>query len=59
MSQDQGSSNATFTNNLCLRVTGSPHNTHYGVGVLTHALAWCGDVRVRVRLRVCWLSAAT
>eukprot|EP00750_Incisomonas_marina_P016146 INCI19018.1.p1 GENE.INCI19018.1~~INCI19018.1.p1 ORF type:complete len:899 (-),score=132.49 INCI19018.1:451-2967(-) len=33
LSQDQGSSNATFSNNLCLRVTGSPHNTHYGVGL--------------------------
>lgn len=28
LSQDQGSSNIVFTNNVCLRTTGSPHNTH-------------------------------
>ena len=33
LSQDQGSSNVVFTNNVCLRMTGSPHNTHYGVNL--------------------------
>lgn len=33
LSQDQGSSHMRFTNNVCLRTTGSPHNTHYGVDV--------------------------
>ena len=33
LSQDQGSSNVMFTNNVCLRTTGSPHNTHYGVNL--------------------------
>lgn len=33
LSQDQGSSNIKFTNNVCLRVTGTPHNTHYGVNI--------------------------
>lgn len=28
LSQDQGSENIVFTNNVCLRTTGSPHNTH-------------------------------
>ena len=33
LSQDQGSSNILFKNNVCLRTTGSPHNTHYGVNL--------------------------
>lgn len=33
LSQDQGSSNIYFVNNVCLRTTGSPHNTHYGVNL--------------------------
>lgn len=33
LSQDQGTTDALFTNNLCLRVSASPHNTHYGMGV--------------------------
>lgn len=33
LSQDQGSSNVIFTENVCLRVTGSPHNTHYGINL--------------------------
>ena len=33
VSQDQGSSNILFKNNVCLRTSGSPHNTHYGVNL--------------------------
>lgn len=33
LSQDQASSGALYSNNVCVRVTGSPHNTHYGVGL--------------------------
>ena len=34
LSQDQGSSNLLFRSNVCLRTTGSPHNTHYGEDVV-------------------------
>jgi len=30
LSQDQGSDYITFSNNVCIRTTGSPQNTHYG-----------------------------
>lgn len=33
LSQDQGSSGMLFSNNVCLRTTGSPHNTHYGMNL--------------------------
>ena len=33
LSQDQGSSHLRFERNVCLRTTGSPHNTHYGFDV--------------------------
>jgi hypothetical protein len=33
LSQDQGSSNIHFQNNVCLRTTASPQNTHYGVNI--------------------------
>ena len=33
LSQDQGSSNILFENNVCLRTTASPQNTHYGVNI--------------------------
>eukprot|EP00041_Stephanoeca_diplocostata_P020768 m.471460 g.471460 ORF g.471460 m.471460 type:complete len:352 (-) comp21658_c0_seq25:582-1637(-) len=43
LSQDQGSSSVTFSNNVCLRVTGSPHNTHYGVNLTyTNNIFWGG-----------------
>lgn len=43
LSQDQGSSSITFTNNVCLRVTGSPHNTHYGVNLTySNNIFWGG-----------------
>eukprot|EP00039_Didymoeca_costata_P008224 m.109345 g.109345 ORF g.109345 m.109345 type:complete len:79 (+) comp13999_c0_seq4:93-329(+) len=34
LSQDQGSSFINFTENVCMYTTGTPHNTHYGVGMV-------------------------
>lgn len=43
LSQDLGSSSVTFSNNVCLRVTGTPHNTHYGVNLTyTNSIFWGG-----------------
>ena len=33
LSQDQGSSSILLERNVCLRTTGSPHNTHYGTNL--------------------------
>jgi hypothetical protein len=33
LSQDQGSSSLLFEKNVCLRTTGTPHNTHYGANI--------------------------
>eukprot|EP00038_Savillea_parva_P013237 m.7724 g.7724 ORF g.7724 m.7724 type:complete len:775 (+) comp2472_c0_seq1:60-2384(+) len=45
LSQDQGSSNILFQNNVCLRTTGSPHNTHYGVNLTySNNIFWGGYI---------------
>eukprot|EP01006_Ploeotia_vitrea_P006238 TRINITY_DN12604_c0_g1_i1.p1 TRINITY_DN12604_c0_g1~~TRINITY_DN12604_c0_g1_i1.p1 ORF type:complete len:689 (-),score=19.00 TRINITY_DN12604_c0_g1_i1:74-2140(-) len=61
LSQDQGSQGLTFTNNVCLRTTGSPQNQHYGIGNAyennifafggyhSHDSSFAGDVRTSPR----------